>query len=161
MSLQINGRRPGPLAGLMKPWLGWLIASVRLAGWAPLTVFLAHVTASRILGTYLVFPSLDVPMHLLGGAAIAYFFRSSLCARESRPIVGALTETAATLFSFTATGLAAVFWEFAEWLSDRYLGTHAQLGLDDTLLDMLLGIAGGLALVVALAARSTRASARG
>lgn len=138
-----------------KRWLGWFVAAVRLAGWAPAAVFLAHVTASRLLGTYAAFPSLDMPMHLLGGMAIAYFFLRSLGARESAPILGTLTDTAAMLFSVCATGLATVVWELAEWSSDRWLGTRAQLGLDDTLLDMLLGLVGGV-LLVALAAAVRR-----
>jgi hypothetical protein len=36
-----------------------------------------------------------------------------------------------------------VFWEFAEYVYDRAFGTRHQLSLDDTLLDMLLGIIGG------------------
>ena len=140
----------------MGPFLSWLATSVRLAGWAPTGVFLAHVTASRVLGTYLVFPSLDVPMHLLGGAAIAWFFHRSLAVRECRPILGPLTGTAAALLSFAATCTAAVYWEFAEWLSDRFLGTHAQRGLDDTMLDMSLGIAGGLVLLLAIAVGAAR-----
>lgn len=146
---------------MMKRWLAWFVAAVRLAGWAPAAVFLAHLTASRLLGTYAVFPSLDMPMHLLGGAAIAYFFLGSLGARESAPIVGTLTDTAATLLSVCATALATVIWEFAEWSSDRWLGTRAQLGLDDTLLDMLLGLAGGLALVALAAVVRQRRRRRG
>ena len=144
----------------MKLWLGWFGAAVRVAGWAPLGVFAAHVAASRLLGTYLVFPSLDVPMHLIGGAAIGWFFWCSLGVPEAQPVVGVLTASATGLLSLAATGTTTVFWELAEWTSDRFLGTQAQAGLDDTLLDMLLGVAGGLALVVAAAwsRRRNRAS---
>ena len=46
---------------------------LKKAGWAPITVFVAHLVASEI-GGYDVFPPLDTPMHLLGGVAIAFFF---------------------------------------------------------------------------------------
>ena len=137
-------------------WSRWLATAVRVAGWAPLAVFSAHVLASRLLGTYRVFPSLDVPMHLVGGAAIGYFFWRSLGIRESRPVIGALTITTASLLSLAATGTTTVFWEFAEWLSDRYLGTHAQDGLNDTMLDMLLGFVGGLALLTVASTHAYR-----
>jgi hypothetical protein len=113
------------------------------------------------LGTYRAFPSLDVPMHLLGGAAMAHFFRRSLQVPQSRVVVGALTAAAIGLFSMAATGTATVIWEFAEWSSDRLLGSHAQLGLDDTLLDMLLGMAGGLAVLAARVARPAGGRVRG
>lgn len=141
-------------------WRGWIVASVRRAGWAPIAVFAAHVAASRLLGTYLAFPALDVPMHLAGGAAIGYFFWCSLRVDESLPIVGSLNATAAALLSLAATGTATLVWELAEWLSDRYLGSRAQLGLDDTLLDMALGLGGGLALLLAAAARGAPGSRR-
>lgn len=53
------------------------------------------------------------------------------------------------------TGTATVFWEFAEFVSDRFFGTHAQVGLEDTLLDMALGVAGGLAYLASAYQRST------
>jgi hypothetical protein len=33
--------------------------------------------------------------------------------------------------------------EFAEWLVDACFGVNAQMGLDDTILDMVLGVLGG------------------
>jgi hypothetical protein len=49
-----------------------------------------------------------------------------------------------------------VVWELAEWVSDRYLGTNAQLWLGDTLLDMLLGLTGGLMFVAVAVRRAMR-----
>jgi len=57
------------------------------------------------------------------------------------------------LLIFALTGTATVFWEFAEFFSDQLFATHAQLGLGDTLLDMALGIGGGITYLTA-AARS-------
>ncbi len=39
-------------------------------------------------------------------------------------------------------------WEFHEFLCDRYLGTHAQAGLTDTLGDILCGMARALVVVL-------------
>ncbi len=51
------------------------------------------------------------------------------------------------LFALACT--AAVFWEFAEWIADRYLGTHCQMNdLYDTLLDLLMGVLGALAFLL-------------
>lgn len=138
----------------MRQLIGWVLSAVRAAGWAPIAVFAAHVIASRVLGTHLAFPSLDIPMHLAGGAAITYFFWRSLHVQESRFVVGEMVSASAGLLSFTAVATAAVVWEFAEWISDRYMSTHAQLGLEDTLLDMLLGIVGGLIVVLVAVMRA-------
>lgn len=51
----------------------------------------------------------------------------------------------AALLVFALTYSAAVFWEFAEFVSDRLASTTAQLSLGDTLLDLHLGIVGGTA----------------
>ena len=127
--------------------LKWVISSVRIAGWAPVGVLVIHVALLQV-GWYLTSPPLDVAMHLFGGAAIAFFVWRSIHVPESRSVLGSLTPTASGLLSFAATGTAAVIWELAEWVSDRYFGTHTQLWLGDTLLDMLLGLLGGMAVVI-------------
>jgi hypothetical protein len=52
----------------------------------------------------------------------------------------------------------AVFWEFAEYASDRLQGTHLNLGVEDTLHDLLMGMLGGLAFVVGAAVSSREAA---
>jgi hypothetical protein len=125
-------------------FLSWSLDAVRRGGWPAIAVFTVHVIASRGLHAYLRFPSLDIPMHFLGGAAIAYFFHRASLAASSHGIVGPSPAGTHSVLVFALTSTAAVFWEFAEFLTDRYFGTHAQLGLDDTLSDMLLGICGGI-----------------
>ena len=61
---------------------------------------------------------------------------------------------------FAAAVVAAVFWEFAEWTADRFLGTACQLGNDDTVLDLLMGSLGGLAYVLPQIPRAGRAFLR-
>ena len=126
---------------------GWVIEAVRRGGWAPLGVFLAHILVSRGLGLYREVPHLDVPMHLAGGVAIAYFFARAVELEVGRVVVGALTPYGAGLLTLALTCTAAVGWELAEWTSDALGWTSAQAGNDDTMLDMLLGVVGGAALV--------------
>lgn len=38
----------------------------------------------------------------------------------------------------------ALLWEFAEFFSDRVLGSSCQLSLEDTLMDLFLGMLGGM-----------------
>jgi hypothetical protein len=122
----------------------WLLRTLRDAGWAPASVFGIHVLASRVFGIYARFPNFDVVMHLLGGAAIAYFLHVMALHGSQCRVLGPYHRRSHVLLIFAWTCTAAVFWEFAEWLSDRYLGSHAQMGdLDDTLKDILMGMVGG------------------
>ncbi len=136
------------------PFPSWTREALREAAWAPTLVFLLHLFLCFVLRAYVPFPYLDVPMHLLGGVAIVFFFNRCLASflrGTGRPPLPAPLDQV-LLASLTAT--AAVCWEFAEYLTDRLLGTRAQLGLEDTLLDLVCGILGGLAFL--LAARRPR-----
>src|SRR5262245_12389905 len=133
----------------------WLLSALLQAGWAPTAVFLFHAFASRVLRLYEDPPASDVAMHALGGIAIAFFFWRAGLLAAGAGVIGAINRTGLSVMVFGLTCAAAVFWEFGEYLSDRYLGTRAQLGLDDTLGDMLVGIVGGVAFLAATRARST------
>jgi CDP-2,3-bis-(O-geranylgeranyl)-sn-glycerol synthase len=119
----------------------------RSALWAPLAVFVAHVIVSLAFNGYQRMPALDIPMHLLGGMAIAFFFSRLLDILGDHAIVGRVDGLLWAIFLIALTATSAVLWEFAEYVSDHSFGTQAQGGLEDTLLDMLLGIVGGFTMV--------------
>jgi hypothetical protein len=121
---------------------------LRRALWAPALVFVVHVALSRLLHAYERLPWLDIVMHLLGGYAIAYCFAGTLDCLQVRGLVAAIDSRLRVVLILALTCTAAVFWEFAEFSSDRVAGTKAQLGLEDTLFDMLLGIVGGVLFVL-------------
>jgi len=83
-------------------------------------------------------------MHFFGGFVIAYFFHRASIAASSHGIFGPFHRVTHTVLVFALR----VFWEFAEFMGDRFFGLHSQLGLDDTLGDMLLGICGGVLLLL-------------
>jgi hypothetical protein len=128
-----------PAAG---PGRHWIVAGLFEAGWAPAAVFALHVLASRVFFLYALYPSTDIAMHLLGGIAISFFFWRTGALASRAGVIGPFNRAGLVVMTFGLTCAAAVFWEFAEFLSDRYLGTSAQRGLADTLKDMLLGIVG-------------------
>jgi hypothetical protein len=134
--------------------LGCAVSTLREAAWAPIAVFLAHVIASRVFHAYVAFPPLDIPMHLLGGAAIAFFFHRGLVNASIPGLLGPLHPATHRLLVFSLVGTTTVFWEFVEFISDRYFGTHAQLGLADTMKDMCMGILGCLLFLVAFSRSS-------
>ena len=131
----------------MERFLVWILRSVRAAGWAPLVVFGLHAVVS-VTGAYGVVPMIDIPMHLAGGAAIAFFWR---CAAELAVEVGMLGQPNRVALSALVLGgtcAAAVFWEFAEWGHDQFFVALDARGYHDTLLDLALSVVGGASYVL-------------
>jgi hypothetical protein len=91
-----------------------------------------------------MYPPLDIPTHFMGGVAITYFYRSLI--RNSQSIVGDIPITIQIIFAFTCTGTTTVFWEFYENFMDRFFGFHMVRGLEDTIVDLILGLSGALIL---------------
>ena len=119
----------------------------RSALWAPLAVFVTYVVLSLAFNGYQRMPGLDIPAHVLGGMAIAFFFSRLLDILGDYTIVDRVDGLLRAIFLIALTATAAVLWEFAEYISDHSFGTQTQGGLEDTLLDMLLGILGGFTMV--------------
>ena len=128
----------------------WMILTLMQSGLGPIGVFSLHVVLSRVFNAYAALPGLDIPMHFLGGIVIAYFFHRASINASQLKLLGEFHPTTHVLLVFFATGTATVFWEFAEFINDRYFGGHSQAGLADTMKDMLMGLSGGTALLLAV-----------
>ena len=132
----------------------WVLVSIRQTGWVPILFFLLHILVSKGFEAYLHLPWLDIPMHFFGGVAITYFLWHSLRNPKAEDALGPRTLQADTLLAALGVGTTIAIWEFAEWSTDALGFTDAQVGLDDTMLDMFLGLTGGwLYLVFALLCR--------
>ncbi len=127
----------------MAAWLTWGITSLRRAAWAPVLVFSVHLVALFGFDIYEHFPNFDIPMHFIGGVAIAHFFGISYRTAASLKLLGEPSAVVFLPLILGLTSLAAVVWEFAEFIADRQFGTLTQPGLADTLLDLLMGLLGG------------------
>lgn len=132
----------------MAVWLAWAITSLRRAAWAPLLVFAIHVVGLWGFDIYSRFPEFDIPMHFAGGFVIAYFF--GVCYREAshRSLLGQPSAVVFPPMILGLTSLVAVVWEFAEFIADHQFGVHTQPSLADTLLDLLMGLLGGVVWIV-------------
>ena len=126
----------------------WILCSLKKGAWAPITVFSIHVISSVLLNIYTVFPSFDIPMHFLGGLSITYFYIQCVICGIKEDILGRPSFLAVILLIFLLTCTTTIFWEFAEWTSDVLFKTYMQVSLNDTLLDMALGILGGVVMIV-------------
>ena len=114
-------------------------------GLPPGAVVFLHGLFSLGLGLYDHVPSLDIVMHLAGGVTIAYSFGVLVDLLEAQRLIGFGHELVRAFVIASLVTSAATGWEFVEFLCDRFAGTRAQLGLQDTLGDILVGILGGLA----------------
>lgn len=121
----------------------WILATLTEAAWAPVSV-LTFYLVGRALHLYELFPQLDMPSHFIGGVAITYFYRSAI--RNSQRIVGDIPFSIQILLAFTSAGTTIILWEFYENLSDFFFGTHMVRGVEDTFMDMFLGLLGALVL---------------
>ena len=117
--------------------------TLRESLWAPLSVFGFYLFGLAI-HLYDFYPPLDIPTHFLGGVTITYFYRSAI--RNSQDFLGEIPLPIRILFALTCTGTTTVLWEFYENFGDRFLGTQMVRGLEDTLVDLFLGLSGALVL---------------
>ncbi len=123
-------------------WQRWLNQSLREAGWAPFLVFAVHAIALGAFDAYSRFARLDLLMHFIGGAVMAFFLHRTSINASLIGLFGPHHPITHRLLVFTATCAVALFWEFAEFIADQTLGTHSQAGLADTLGDLLFGVIG-------------------
>ena len=121
---------------------------LKVGGWAPLLVFATHVFIDRVLDAYSLWPPIDVPMHFLGGMAIAFFISRCFqvlpreAAQKGRIVVLEL------LLVGSLTASAAVFWEFSEFTVDQLFHSNIQISLANTMKDMSMGIFGSIVFIL-------------
>ena len=108
----------------------------------PTVVYLVHLTVKG-MGLYDMFPNVDIPFHYLGGLSIAYTCAQLLAYLESEKVTPVLHRALFLLLLLSITATVAVFWEFAEFLSDQFLATNLQPSIANTMQDQFLGILGG------------------
>lgn len=127
------------------PVFHWLVSTLREAAWAPLIVVGIYVFGLAF-DLYDLYPWLDIPTHLLGGVAITYFYRVAI--RTSIKLLGPTPYLIQVLLAFTATGTTTVFWEFYENTIDRLFGFNTVRNLEETVIDLLMGVTGALVLSI-------------
>ena len=108
----------------------------------PIIVFLVHV-AAKCLGLYEAYPNIDIVSHYMGGLSIAYTATQVLSYLESEKFITVLNRMIFLVLILSVTSMAAVSWEFAEFISDRLLHTNLQPSIANTMQDQFLGMLGG------------------
>ena len=126
-----------------KQLIDWGLATLREAAWAPLSVVVFY-SLGLALHLFKMFPFIDMPTHFMGGVTITYFYRVAI--RNSQKFLGDIPAPIQILLAFTATGTTTVLWEFYENLMDHFFGFQMVRGLEDTIVDLAMGLSGALVL---------------
>ena len=126
-----------------QPLITWISTTLREAAWAPLCV-VGFYALGLALHLFRMFPFIDMPTHFMGGVAITYFYRVAI--RNSQKFLGDIPIAIQILLAFTVTGTTTVLWEFYENTIDHFFGTHMVRGLEDTIVDLAMGLSGALVL---------------
>lgn len=110
----------------------------------PILVFLVHLVSVGILNLYVLFPRIDIVFHYVGGLAIAFTSAQILSYLETENIMPTVNRLLFVVMLIALTAMAAVLWEFAEFLSDQLLHTDLQGSIANTMQDQFLGVLGGM-----------------
>ena len=117
--------------------------------WFPISVLIGHIILSLFfLNIYVMVPWLDKPIHFLGGFSIAYSLNLFIIYLNRKNFINRIENQVLLVLVFSLVTTAAVFWEFAEFLVDQFLGMNTQLSLSDTINDLFLGVLGGFTMVI-------------
>lgn len=110
----------------------------------PAVILLIHLILIYF-NLYSIKEWIDIPMHFLGGFAVAFTYRSILKILQKNNYLGKINNLILFIFIISLVALTAVLWEFAEFIMDFIFKFNAQASLEDTMLDLFLGLVGGLA----------------
>ncbi len=82
------------------------------------------------------FPQLDIPMHILGGASVAWAAWALVYYARSVKKLPRLPFWFGALCAVGITAIVGVVWEFYEFIHDVLTGSLFQLGTADTMKDL-------------------------
>lgn len=128
---------------------GWLIASLRELLHPLVVGYLVVAVALDAARAYSYWPDLDLPMHYAGALALTYVIDRSVARAYHFHVLKPIGGWQRALAVFALVCMVSMFWEIGEYLSDRLLGTHAQMGRDDTMTDMIVDVVGSVSFLLA------------
>ena len=110
----------------------------------PTVVLFIHTFLGLVVRIYNFWPWFDMPMHFLGGVSIAIgswvFFRIL----ERKGFTRNIPVLLRLFFILSFVALSAVGWEIIEFIGDRLFAEDMQESAFDTMIDLILGLSGGL-----------------
>ena len=114
----------------------------------PLIVFVVHIILCELFDIYWKIPRFDIPMHFIGGVSFAFSLIALFRFLQKQEAIPQMDLFISVFFIFTTIATVAIVWEFAELASDLLFKTQTQVSVKDTMLDIFLGMAGGLSMAL-------------
>ncbi len=109
----------------------------------PILVFIFSNILDKV-GLYNLYPWIDIPMHFFGGMAIAYMFVLIFNFLKEKKLLKINSKLIYLILILSSVILIAVLWEFYEYLMNYFFNLNIVQTLEDTILDLLMGLFGGL-----------------
>jgi len=109
----------------------------------PAIVLAAYLVIIVGCNGYDTLPWLDIPFHAAGGVSIGYAGIILASVLRQRGHAKAMDGVAIWLFAVGMVALVALCWELFEFIMQLLFPPEQPMTLNDTMLDMLLGLLGG------------------
>ena len=107
-----------------------------------------HVGMGGLFDLYYPIPDFDIVTHFVSSVLIAFLALIAIYLLDKH-WDGLSIDVYAMAFVVVAITMASgVVWEFAEWAAGTLLGINFQLGLEDTMMDLLVDTIGGTAMAM-------------
>jgi len=114
----------------------------------PAIVFFFVIFVESFFDLSSFFPWVDIPIHFLGGVSVGYMFVLFLRFFKEENLIEIKNKLVFVLLVVCAVSFIAVLWEFWEFSMEIFLNVDWALGYEDTLLDLFMGMLGGLSVAV-------------
>ncbi len=112
----------------------------------PAIIFILHVFAMKFY-FYSSIPHLDIPMHFMGGMAMAASAILLINYVEKIKLITIKNNIVRAIILITFVSAIACYWEIYEFLVDTFWGLSLQMGVFDTMKDLLIGITGSIIVI--------------
>ncbi len=110
--------------------------------YAPIILLAIHFILEFGFDLYDVLPWLDIPMHFLGGAIVAYAAARFFIFYEEKRSIAIFSPWMFLLLLVIFVSAIAVLWEFFEFGLEYFFHVKAQLSQADTMGDLFMGMFG-------------------
>jgi hypothetical protein len=112
----------------------------------PAIILLLHIFAMKFY-FYSSIPHLDIPMHFMGGMAMATSAILLINYVEKIKIITIKNNFVRAIILVTFVSAIACYWEIYEFIFDTFWGSSLQMGVFDTMKDLLIGITGSIIVI--------------